>query len=137
LKVVWATGPEGQRIFHAWYDTKLELNCRFDFASDGKKRCLPVAALGTGSAFTDSQCSAPAAQTFGTLETPYYKILNPSAYPPRTIVGKLGAKLPADALFTRRNFRRTAKSGVYNYQRLACEPRPELYGGTVFAPRTA
>src|SRR5207244_3273355 len=117
-KVVWATGPGGERIFWAWYDTKLNLECSFDLASDGKQRCLPRTALWPGGAFADSQCTVPAIETSRSVTPPYYKIRDPSTCPPRVAVGRLGVKLPAESRFGRASIRRIAKSGAFSFQRL-------------------
>jgi hypothetical protein len=63
LKVIWAEGPGGQRVFAAWYDSMLKTECSFRRAIDGELRCLPlVFPIGSPpSDFVDPACTVPAA----------------------------------------------------------------------------
>ena len=54
-KVVFT--PGGAQSFAGWYDTKLDVDCRFRTASDGKNRCLPVLSLYVNSYYGDLTCS--------------------------------------------------------------------------------
>jgi hypothetical protein len=43
LRARFFDGGGGALMFKAWYDTELDIECRFDLAADGKQRCLPLA----------------------------------------------------------------------------------------------
>lgn len=119
LKVVWAVGPGGERVFSSWYDTKLDLECIFQLASDGKKRCLPSAAAWANDVFADGGCTVRAVRVHGYETRRYYRLQTPTC-PPRVTVGRPGAELPADAIFQQRKLAMTARSGARSYQPTGC-----------------
>jgi hypothetical protein len=43
----------------AWYDSELELRCRFKLAEDGELRCLPLVENGLQAGFADAACERP------------------------------------------------------------------------------
>lgn len=53
---VWPPGPNSVLV-PGWHDTERDVDCSFAIASDGKTRCLPVAAK-AGVFFTDDACKS-------------------------------------------------------------------------------
>ncbi len=53
---VWPPGPSSALV-PGWHDTERDVDCSFALASDGKTRCLPVAAKGSVF-FTDDACKS-------------------------------------------------------------------------------
>src|SRR5688572_20672983 len=51
----WDAG-DGARVFRAWFDRALGVECRFGPATDGSYRCVPLEAR-TDVAFADSACT--------------------------------------------------------------------------------
>jgi hypothetical protein len=59
LKAYYQTGDDGAKAYapYAWYDSQRQEDCTFVFASDGKKRCMPIYYVTTTSSFFDVQCT--------------------------------------------------------------------------------
>jgi len=56
------TTPDGAKMFVGWHDMDRSLDCAFDIAADGKRRCLPVpTGAQLGQVFSDTNCVAPLA----------------------------------------------------------------------------
>jgi hypothetical protein len=50
------------KLFKAWHDKKLDVDCTFAFDSGGVERCLPFDAYGSpGASYSDAKCTQPVA----------------------------------------------------------------------------
>lgn len=41
LRAQWYESADGHRLFNGWYDTELDISCKFQMAADGSSRCMP------------------------------------------------------------------------------------------------
>ncbi len=68
LKARYIRGADGSRTFlpDVFYDSQLDVDCKFSNASDDKLRCLPESPPFQYSIFyLDDQCTKPATEAFG------------------------------------------------------------------------
>ena len=56
------------RLFEAWHDTMLDVDCAFSVASDGRSRCVPLPPT-ADFGFSDSACTMPVAIMYGGMPT--------------------------------------------------------------------
>ena len=61
LRAKYYLGDDGSKQFWNWYDNKLNIDCSFVMAADGKTRCLPYQGASSYTYFSDSNCSTPLA----------------------------------------------------------------------------
>ena len=91
---VWPAGPTSTLV-PGWHDTERDVDCTFALASDGKTRCLPVAAKGS-LFFTDDACKATSIVAVPSetscLGTARFVLTVSTTCPPTTTVYALGTQ---------------------------------------------
>jgi len=98
LKAVWAIGPGGERVLRHWRDTKLDFNCLFSTAADGKWRCLPLHSVFPGAFHTDPACTVRAVAGFGGMGEKFVK-MDASSCPPGVAIHRVGREVPGASRF--------------------------------------
>ncbi len=79
LKTRVFTASDGAVEYRGFYDSQLNVDCRFGTANDGETRCLPQGAgLTAGPYFADAACTAPIALGFCSGTPPAY-VFKPTA----------------------------------------------------------
>jgi hypothetical protein len=143
LKAAWVVGPEGERRFRHWRDSKLDLNCRFAVAADGKWRCLPLHA-NYANGYTDPACTTPGVKGFAGNTERFVKNDVGGACPPGVEIRRVGKPVPESSRFGRVGHGTVGGRGVASKPTTTCELQRMMGGaadvmyeiGEVVTPET-
>ena len=143
LRATWVVGPDGERLFRHWRDSKLDLNCRFAVAADGKWRCLPLHA-NYPNGYSDPACTTPGVKGFAGKTERFVKNDVGASCPPGVEIRRVGKQVPEASRFERAGHGTIGGRGVAVQRTITCQLQRSLSGaadvmyeiGEVVAPET-